>query len=116
MIFTSGVKMNLKRKIVILVAVCIAIFAPSTSKSAESSRTEKPDSISKQVEEIFTRSDKLAAQRKQRSREYLSSLPDEKLAEVYAKANTPQQIQPSGISRLYKNALEAVETDRPKII
>jgi len=108
--------MNLKRKIVILVAVCIAIFAPSASKSAESSRTEKPDSISKQVEEIFARSDKLAAERKQRSREYLSSLPDEKLAEVYAKANTPQQIQPSGISSLYKNTLEAVETDRPKII
>jgi len=108
--------MSLKRKIVMLVAVCIAIFAPSASKSVESSRTEKPDSISKQVEEIFTRSDKLAAQRKQRSREYLSSLPDEKLAEVYAKANMPQQIQPSGISRLYKNALEAVKTDRPKII
>ena len=108
--------MSLKRKFVILVAVCIAIFAPSASKSAESSRTENPDSISKQVEEIFTRSDKLAAQRKQRSREYLSSLPDEKLAEVYAKATAPQQLSPSGISSLYKNTLEAVETDRPKII
>jgi HEAT repeat protein len=108
--------MGLRRKIVILFTVCIAIFAPSASKSVEISRTENPDSISKQVEEIFARSDKLAAQRKQRSREYLSSLPDEKLAEVYAKATAPQRLSSSGISSLSKNTLEAVEKDRPKII
>lgn len=108
--------MGLGKRCVILVVVSTGTFALSASKSAESSTVEKPGIVSKQVEEKFAEADELAAQRKQRSKEYLSCLPDEKLAEVYAKANTQAQIQPSGISRLYKNTLEAVETDRLKII
>ena len=108
--------MNLKRQLVTFTAVCIAVCVSSMPAFAEQSAAEITDSISKQVERIFAQADKLATQRKQRSKEYLSSLPDDGLAELYAKAMAPQQLPPSGLGSLAKATLEQVKKDRRKIV
>ena len=62
---------------------------------------------SKQVAEIFKKVDELQERKKQRSTEYLSSLSDEKLAEIYTKHT--QNEDP-----LF--ALEFVKKDRPRVV
>ena len=108
--------MDYRKNIQVLLAACIILFTTTISIPAENNSTIDLDSISKQVEDIFAGADELAAQRKQRSRDYLNSLPDEELAIVFAKATAPQQIPPSGISGLSKVALEKVKKDRPDVI
>lgn len=108
--------MRHKNNIPVLLAVCIILFTPTILIPAENSSTKNMDSTSKQVEEIFAKADELTALRKQLSREYLISLPDEELAKVYAKATEPQQPQPSGINEISTNMLEKVRKDRPDII
>ena len=86
---------------------------------AENTGTEAQDFISKQIAEIFEKADKLQERNKQRYREYLSSLSNEELAILYARATTPQPQRrppPSGMNGLYKRALEAVKNNRHGII
>jgi HEAT repeat protein len=109
MTFTGQAKMGLGKRCVILVVVCIGTFALSASKSAESSTVEKPGIVSKQVEEIFARSDALSALRKEHSRRYLTSLSDDELARLYART-AAQRVLP------FDTALQAVRKDRPNII
>lgn len=66
-----------------------------------------PDSLSKKVAEIFKKVDELQERKKQHSTEYLSSLSDEKLAEIYTKHT--QNEDPL-------LALESVKKDRPRVI
>ncbi len=62
---------------------------------------------SKQVAEIFKKVDELQERKKQRSTEYLSSLSDEKLAEIYTKHTRNED-------PLF--ALESVKKDRPRVV
>jgi len=66
-----------------------------------------PDSLSRQVAEIFKKVDELQERKKQRSTEYLSSLSDEKLAEIYTKHTRNED-------PLF--ALESVKKDRPRVV
>ena len=66
-----------------------------------------PDSLSRQVAEIFKKVDQLQERKKQGSTEYLSSLSDEQLAEIYSKHT--QNEDP-----LF--ALESVKKDRPQVV
>lgn len=75
----------------------------------ENTGTEAPDFISKQIAQIFEKADKLQERRKQRSREYLISLSDDQLAQIYARA-AEQGGLPSNA------ALEAVRKDRHSIV
>lgn len=82
-----------------------AMKAPSTQvPPAESGSV--PDSLSRQVAEIFKKVDELQERKKQRSTEYLSSLSDEKLAEIYTKHTRNED-------PLF--ALESVKKDRPRV-
>lgn len=101
--------MGLGKRCVILVVVCIGTFALSASKSAESSTVEKPGIVSKEVEEIFARSDALSGLRKEHSRRYLTSLSDDELARLYART-AAQRVLP------FDTALQVVRKDRPNII
>lgn len=94
----------------------IVLFSLCVSISAEIVTKKSPDSISEQVDEIFAGADELAAQRKQRSWEYLISLPDKDLATLYAKATEPQQAQPSGINEISAIMLEKIKKDRSGVI
>lgn len=109
MTFTVQAKMGLGERCVILVVVCIGIFALSASKSAESSTVEKPGIISKQVEEIFARSDAVSALRKEHSRLYLTSLSDDQLARLYARTAAQRALP-------FDTALQVVKKDRANII
>jgi HEAT repeat protein len=109
MTFTGQAKMGLGKRCVILVVVCIGTFALSASKSAESSTVEKPGIVSKEVEEIFARSDALSGLRKEHSRRYLTSLSDDELARLYART-AAQRVLP------FDTALQVVRKDRPNII
>lgn len=107
--------MNPSRVVVTLAAFCTALV-PLVPAFTERRAPESPDSMSKQVAEVFTKADELAAQCKRRSEEYLLSLPDKALAELYAKATAPQQLPPSGLSGLAERALKDIRQDRRKII
>lgn len=60
-----------------------------------------------QVAEIFKKVDELQERKKQRSTEYLSSLSDEKLAEIYARHTRNEDSL---------SALESVKKDRPRVV
>lgn len=79
---------------------------PSTKVRPTESGTE-PDSLSRQVAEIFKKVDELQKRKKKRSTEYLSSLSDEKLAETYTERTRNED-------PLF--ALEFVKKDRPRIV
>lgn len=83
-----------------------AMKAPSTQVRPTESGSI-PDSLSKQVAEIFKKVDELQERKKQRSTEYLSSLSDEKLAEIYTKHTRNED-------PLF--ALETVKKDRPRVV
>ena len=108
--------MNLTREAGTLAVLCVALSALSAPALADLGTVENPPSVSKHVAELFAKADELAAERKQRSEEYLLSLPDKELAELYAKATAPQQLPPSGLSGLSEHALKNIKEDRRKIV
>ncbi|MHC4539282.1 MAG: HEAT repeat domain-containing protein, partial [Planctomycetota bacterium] len=101
--------MILGREVVMLIVVCVAISAPLMAIVAEEGTAEDTDSISKQIEGIFAKADELSKWRKQRVREYLSSLTDEELAQVYSNAG-------GGKGLSLDVALEAVQKDRKQVV
>ncbi|MHC4166086.1 MAG: HEAT repeat domain-containing protein [Planctomycetota bacterium] len=105
---------NICRLFVVLFVVCIILSARSSSSDAEGVAAAN-DSVSEQVAEIFAKADRLTAHRKQRSREYLTSLPDAELAGVYARAMAPQQVASAGI-RVTDSYVKKIKKDRQKII
>ena len=99
----------------LLVIPCQAEKIPVDDKVKKNTSTQVrptesgsvPDSLSRQVAEIFKKVDELQERKKQRSTEYLSSLSDEKLAEIYTKHTRNED-------PLF--ALESVKKDRPRVI
>ncbi len=108
--------MSLEKELVIAIAFCISMCASSASTAAPQGIAENSDSMSKQVDKIFAQAGEFTARRKQHARKYLNSLPDNELAEVWARANIPQKMPPSGMSGLSKSGLEKVKKDRQMVI
>lgn len=108
--------MNLGREVVVLAGLWITMLGPSATTFAGQGAAQSADSIADQVQDLFAKADRLAAERKQRSKEYLWSLPDEGLAELYAKATAPQQLPPAGLSGLAKAVLEEVRKGRREVV
>ncbi len=103
---------NVFKFFVILAAVCIMLPVPSISAPTENGTAETSDYISKQVDQIFAKADKLAVLQKVRSRQYLNSLGDDELARIYVRHNTSQAPQ-----KLLSNvSLKALKKDRASVV
>jgi len=76
------------------------------------------DKARRSVSQLFEQADRLAARKKQRSREYLTALPDDQLAMLYVKATAAAQLQrtPSDRSAWLEPALQEVKKDRQKVV
>ncbi len=103
---------NVFKFFVILAAVCIMLPVPSISAPTENGTAETSDYISKQVDQIFAKADKLAVLQKLRSRQYLNSLPDDELARIYARYSMSQ----APTKLLSDVSLKALRKDRASVI
>lgn len=101
--------MSFGKKVVILAVCSVAMTTLLTDIVGGEDAIQRFDSISKRMNEIFAKADELAKWRKQRAKEYLSSLTDEELAQVYTKPGRRKSL-PLNV------ALEAVKKDRKQVI
>jgi len=107
---TTTVRMRRITTAGVLLCLCFAALGSVVRKGHAVSTEE-------QVERQFEKADELAAWREQRSRKYLTALPDDQLAMLYAKAIAGQrQPSPSGRGDWLDPVLEKVKKDRKKVV
>jgi beta-lactamase regulating signal transducer with metallopeptidase domain/HEAT repeat protein len=95
--------------------VLIAVILLPMAKAKTVPITDNSTDINDKVDVVFEQIHELEQLRKERSRQYLSSLPDEDLAKEYARATAPQKIRPDNKAFLAA-ALEKVKQDRQAVL